>query len=279
MTATSTGIAHGKARVALGQPQRSDRRIYAISVATSKKTSQSMFVRACEILYRAAEFVVALLALLITSPIMLLEALVIKLDSPGPILFFHTREAQSAIAPGCDLVARRDLRAPNGEFEPDRLYYVPQTFRFVKFRTMYQDAAQRHPEFYWWNYDVSPQEFQNMHYKLENDPRVTRAGRWLRRSSLDELPNLWSVLTGHMRLVGPRPEAPQILPYYTPEQMTKFTVKPGITCLSKIHGRGNLSVQEQIAWDLDYVRNRTLLLDLKILFLTFWLVLTGKGAF
>ena len=144
---------------------------------------------------------------------------------------------------------------------------------------MWRDALAKYPEYYWWHYDLPQNEIENLYYKLDNDPRVTRAGRWLRRTTLDELPNFYNVLTGDMRLVGPRPEAVEVQGFYSPEQMKKFTVKPGITCLSKIHGRGNLSFQEQVEWDLEYVRTRTLSLDLRILFKTAQMILRGKGAF
>jgi lipopolysaccharide/colanic/teichoic acid biosynthesis glycosyltransferase len=126
---------------------------------------------------------------------------------------------------------------------------------------------------------VPPDKFQKMYYKLEDDPRLTRVGRWLRKITIDELPNFFSVLRGDVRLVGPRPEAREVQGYYTEEQMIKFTVKPGITCLSKIHGRGELSVQEQIELDVEYVKTRTLALDLKIILLTIWGTISQRGAF
>jgi lipopolysaccharide/colanic/teichoic acid biosynthesis glycosyltransferase len=144
---------------------------------------------------------------------------------------------------------------------------------------MWVDARERFPELYWWKYELSPEKFRKMYYKLENDPRLTRVGKWLRKTTLDELPNFLSVLRRDVRLVGPRPEVPELQAYYTEEQMLKFTVKPGITCLSKVHGRGELSVQEQIELDLEYVRTRTLALDLKIMFLTVVRAFTGRGAF
>jgi lipopolysaccharide/colanic/teichoic acid biosynthesis glycosyltransferase len=101
----------------------------------------------------------------------------------------------------------------------------------------------------------------------------------LRRLSLDELPNLWSVVIGEMSLVGPRPEAPEVLQYYTPEEMTKFTFRPGITGLAQISGRGLLNWGETLALDLEYVRTRSVALDLKIILLTIWRVLTRHGAF
>ncbi len=115
--------------------------------------------------------------------------------------------------------------------------------------------------------------------RFQNDPRVTRAGRLLRQLSLDELPNLWSVLTGEMSLVGPRPEAPEVLQYYTPEEMTKLTLRPGITGLAQASGRGLLNWGETLALDLQYVRTRSVALDLKIILLTIKRVITRHGAF
>jgi lipopolysaccharide/colanic/teichoic acid biosynthesis glycosyltransferase len=263
-----------------GHSKSKQKKVYAIPVETRQQALyNSSCLRVIEAIYRSTEIVISFLALLFTLPIMLLAALIIRIDSPGPVLFFHKRVAQSAPTQGRKIMGREDLRAPAGRFDPDKFYYVPRTFSFVKFRTMYHDAARKYPEYYWWNYELSQEQLQHMYYKLENDPRITKVGKWLRKTTLDELPNFWGVLTGKMRLVGPRPEAPEILVYYTPEQMLKFTIKPGITCLSKIYGRGNLSFQEQIYWDLEYVRNRSLKLDLKILFMTIWIILTGKGSF
>jgi lipopolysaccharide/colanic/teichoic acid biosynthesis glycosyltransferase len=101
----------------------------------------------------------------------------------------------------------------------------------------------------------------------------------LRTLSVDELPNLWSVLIGDMRLVGPRPEAPEVLQYYTPEEMIKFTLKPGITGLAQVGGRGLLNWGETLALDLQYVRTRSIALDLKIILLTIKRVVTRDGAF
>src|SRR5207245_9769472 len=109
--------------------------------------------------------------------------------------------------------------------------------------------------------------------------RLTRVGCVVRELSIDELPNLWCVLTGQIRLVGPRPEAPEVLQYYTPEEMYKFALKPGITGLAQINGRGLLNWGETLKWDLEYVHTRTVWLDIKILFTTLWLVLTRRGAF
>ena len=164
------------------------------------------------------------------------------------------------------------------EIDPDLEYLVPATFRFIKFSTMYHDARERFPELYRYRYSDS-EEFLNDYFKRENDPRVTRLGALLRTTTIDELPNLWFVLTGQMRLVGPRPELPDLLKYYEPEQMLKFSVKPGITGLAQVKGRGHLNLRDTIEWDLTYVKTRTIRMDLGILFRTFWLVLTRHGAF
>jgi lipopolysaccharide/colanic/teichoic acid biosynthesis glycosyltransferase len=228
--------------------------------------------------YRAIECGVAFAALCLAAPILVLEAILIKLDSPGPALFWQRRVGQSSIRRGRDISDRPDLIPPDGGFQSDALYLVPETVNFVKFRTMYHDARERFPELY----DVrfaSREAFLSSYYKVEHDPRVTRIGRLLRRTTLDELPNLFLVLTGKMRLVGPRPEVPWLVPYYTPEQMLKFAVKPGVTGLAQASGRGQLPIGEQVRLDLEYVRHRSVWLDISLLFWTFVGVLRQKGAF
>ena len=178
---------------------------------------------------------------------------------------------------GRDLDSRTDLRPPPGGYQPDHWYYVPSYFTLVKLRTMHCDARSRFPEFY--AYKFAPGDFHREYPTLQNDPRVTRVGRVLRKLSVDELPNLWAVVVGDMRLVGPRPEAPEVLQYYTPEEMYKFAFKPGISGLSQINGRGFLNWGETLAWDLEYIRTRSVTLDLKIIAMTLAHVITRRGAF
>ncbi len=230
-----------------------------------------------EALYRVFEILVALVGLVVGLPIMLIVGALIRLDSTGPALFFHSRPGRARMVRGRDLRDRPDLRPPPGGFGPDQLYYVPNYFRLVKFRTMYADSKSRFPELYIYNFPV--EEFHRRYFKVDNDPRVTRIGRSLRTLTLDELPNLWCVLVGDMRLVGPRPESPDVIKYYTPDEMYKFTCKPGITGLAQINGRGLLSFGETLAWDLRYVRMRSVALDLKIIFVTLKYVITRRGAF
>ena len=230
-----------------------------------------------EAIYRGFEVVVALIGLTIGLPLMLIAAALIRCDSPGPALFFHTRPARSTSVRGRDLKGRADLQPPSGGFEPDALYWVPSYFTMPKLRTMYHDARSRFPEFY--AYEFALGEFHRQFPTHRYDPRVTRVGRILRKLSVDELPNLWSVLVGDMRLVGPRPEAPEVLRYYTPEEMYKFTYKPGITGLAQINGRGFLNWGETLAYDLEYVRTSSVALDLTIILVTLKQVLFQRGAF
>jgi lipopolysaccharide/colanic/teichoic acid biosynthesis glycosyltransferase len=232
---------------------------------------------AVEAVYRAFEILVALIGLMASLPLMLIAVVLIRLDSPGPALFFHKRPARSIIVRGRDLKGRIDLRPPPGGYQTDGLYYIPSYFTLVKLRTMHSDASVRFPQFY--AYKFAPGEFHRQYPTHRHDPRVTRAGRLLRKLSIDELPNLWSVLVGHMRLVGPRPEAPEVLQYYTPEEMYKFAYKPGITGLAQVNGRGFLNWGETLAWDLQYIRTRSVALDLKIIAATIKHIFTRRGAF
>jgi lipopolysaccharide/colanic/teichoic acid biosynthesis glycosyltransferase len=142
---------------------------------------------------------------------------------------------------------------------------------------MYVDARDRFPELY--DYRYTEEEWQDLFYKLPEDPRLTRFGQALRKTTLDELPNLFNVLRGDLSLVGPRPELPEYVRYYTPRQLSKFSVRSGVTGLAQTTGRGTLSVQEQIAADVEYVENQSMWLDLKILARTLRMVFFGVGAF
>ena len=116
-------------------------------------------------------------------------------------------------------------------------------------------------------------------FKMRNDPRVTRLGRWLRRLSIDELPQLYNVLRGDMALVGPRPVPLDEAPTDTPAQRLRFTVKPGITCLWQVSGRTEIPYDEWLALDVWYIRNRSLRLDVQILWRTIPAVLSCRGAY
>ena len=276
---TSEGLDRGPATnsAAVGAPSPEGAGVLAVWAVPVAGCPLIDDARLGERLYRIFEIVVSLIGLAASIPFMLLQGLIIRLDSPGAPLFVQRRMGQSAMAHGRDLKNRSDVRKPEEGFDPNALYYVPRTFRFLKFRTMYHDARTRFPELY--KYSYRPEEFRAQCFKKDADPRVTRIGRYLRRLTIDELPNLWSVLIGDMRLVGPRPEIPEVVCYYRPEDMYKFSVKPGITGLAQINGRGLLNWGETLAWDLEYVRVRTVRLDLKIICKTLWLVVSRHGAF
>jgi lipopolysaccharide/colanic/teichoic acid biosynthesis glycosyltransferase len=230
-----------------------------------------------EAIYRGFEILAASFGLVLGLPLLLVIAALVRYDSPGPVFFLHQRPGRSRMKRGRDLKGRADLHPPPGGFDPDSLYYVPSYFTLVKFRTMYSDSRTRFPEFYAYNY--GPDEFHRQYPTIKHDPRVTRVGRVLRKLSIDELPNLWSVLAGDLRLVGPRPEAPEVLRYYSPEEMYKFAYRPGITGLAQTNGRGLLNWGETIDWDLQYLRTRSVGLDLKIILMTLMRVSTRHGAF
>ena len=227
--------------------------------------------------YRVFEIVLASIGLIVGLPLIVIAAVIVRVDSPGAALFRHKRPARSVCVRGRDLMGRPDFIPPPGGYRPDAQYYVPSYFTLVKLRTMYADARTRFPAYY--AYRFSQENFHSQLPTIRDDPRVTRAGRLLRKLSIDELPNLWSVVKGDMGLVGPRPEAPEVLQYYTPEEMVKFTLKPGITGLAQVGGRGLLNWGETIALDLEYARTRSISLDIKIITLTIRRVITLHGAF
>jgi lipopolysaccharide/colanic/teichoic acid biosynthesis glycosyltransferase len=197
---------------------------------------------------RVFECVVSALVLVLTAPIILIITILIRCDSPGPALF-------------------RQYRVGKGG----------RLFRFTKFRTLFADAKERFPDLY--AYQYNPQEIELLCFKVPDDPRVTRLGTWLRRSTLDELPNFWHVLTGEIALVGPRPEIPEMLPYYTDKELVKFSVRPGITGFAQISGRGRLRFRETARLDVEYVQKRNFWLDLKIMIRTLHLIVRRDGAF
>jgi lipopolysaccharide/colanic/teichoic acid biosynthesis glycosyltransferase len=197
---------------------------------------------------RLVEIVVAVVVLIVTSPIMLVVAIVIKLDSPGPALFCQ-----------------------------ERVGLHGRLIMFWKFRTMYADAKERYPEMY--SYKYTPEEIRWVCLKQPDDPRVTRVGIWLRKSTLDELPNFWNLLKGDVTIVGPRPDIAEALPYFKPAQKIKFSVKPGITGLAQTRGRGRLRFQDQIRYDMFYAKKKSFWMDVDIILRTIKLIFKSDGAF
>lgn len=191
---------------------------------------------------RALDFVLAGMALILLLPLLLLIAALIRLTSPGPAVFRQQR---------CGLNGRR--------------------FTLYKFRTMVADAESRKAELEHLNVKTTA-------FKIPNDPRLTGVGRWLRKFSLDELPQLWNIVRGEMAIVGPRPPVPEEVARYERWQRRRLRMRPGLTCLWTLAGRDELSFEEWMRLDLDYIDKWSLSLDLSIILRTIPHVLLGKGA-
>jgi len=233
---------------------------------------------------RTLDLVGSLLVLVVTAPLMLVIAIMIKRDSPGPILFRHGRV-------GIDRRRGPAHAAADGERRKEALHGKP--FTLYKFRTMYSDARDRFPALY--AYDYAPEELASLPIKalvgrkqaaltddgqldVDHDPRVTPFGRFLRKTSLDELPNFINVLKGEMHLVGPRADIAENIKYYPEHHRAKLAVRPGVTGLAQINGRGRLSFLQTNEYDLEYVRIRSLMVDLRIIVKTILVTLNGDGA-
>jgi lipopolysaccharide/colanic/teichoic acid biosynthesis glycosyltransferase len=205
---------------------------------TRERSSQDV---AC----RALDLVATLGLVVLLTPLLLLIALIIKLDSPGPVLF-------------------RQQRVGRGR----------RNFLVAKFRTMQHGADHDVHR----DYMLALIESGTPAPKLAGDARVTRFGAFLRRTSLDELPQLWNVLRGEMSLVGPRPPIPYEVDHYPPHWFERFHVKPGVTGLWQVSGRSEVSLEEMIELDVDYARRRSVLLNVWILLRTIPAVLSQRGA-
>jgi lipopolysaccharide/colanic/teichoic acid biosynthesis glycosyltransferase len=201
---------------------------------------------------RAVDLVLAGSVLLVLAPLMALVAVLVRCTSRGSVLFAQTRLGQDG-----------------------------KPFRMLKFRTMYADCDDRLHREYVQKLLTTPAESLRSPgglYKLVDDPRITRLGRWLRRSSLDELPQLINVLRGEMSLVGPRPALPWEAAMYDPRYARRFDVRPGITGLWQISGRNRLTATQALDLDVEYVERRSFWLDLAILCRTIPTVLSRDGA-
>jgi exopolysaccharide biosynthesis polyprenyl glycosylphosphotransferase len=192
---------------------------------------------------RIIDLTCSMIGLVLLSPLMLVTALAIKLTSPGPVFYKQTR---------CGLYGRR--------------------FKLTKFRTMVDGAEDRLWEIKHLN------EMDGPVFKMRNDPRVTPLGNILRKSSIDELPQLWNVIKGEMSIVGPRAPLLEEVRHYSTSQRRRLSVKPGITCLWQVSGRSNVSFQRWMDMDLEYIDNWSVWLDLVIMLKTIPAVFTGRGA-
>lgn len=213
--------------------------------AARRKEERTMSRRVQLIAKRIVDLVVSVPLIIVLSPAWFLIVLWIRLDSEGPAIFRQTRIGLGGAE-----------------------------YTIYKFRTMVQNADRL--------IKAQLEKVDNLEdfvFQQKDDPRVTRSGSFLRKTSLDELPQLLNIILGNMSLVGPRPEVPEIVRQYTPEQRRRLDVLPGVTGLAQINGRSELTLGETMAYDLEYVKRWSFGLDLKILWKTVFVVFSGKGAY
>jgi exopolysaccharide biosynthesis polyprenyl glycosylphosphotransferase len=200
--------------------------------------------RSSLLLKRVLDVGLSVVALAAVAPLLLVISLAIAVDSRGPVLFRQRRAG-----------------------------LLGEPFTMIKFRTMVVDAEERLPAL------VPFDDLSEPMFKLRRDPRVTRVGRILRRTSLDELPQLCNILVGQMSLVGPRPEQIELIELYRAEHRFRLDVKPGLTGPMQVHGRGQLTFEERLAVEREYIENYCISRDFRILALTLASVVSGKGAY
>lgn len=193
---------------------------------------------------RVFDVVLSAASLILLSPLLLAIAAMIKITSPGPVFFQQTR---------CGLGGRR--------------------FMLYKFRSMINNAEQMRAELHQMN------ELDGPVFKISDDPRITQVGRWLRRFSLDELPQLWNIFRGDMSFVGPRPAVPEEVEQYEDWQRRRLRMRPGLTCIWVIEGRNHVDFNRWMQLDLKYIDTWSLWLDAKIFLRTIPIVLSGRGAY
>lgn len=199
--------------------------------------------RPYDVAKRFFDIVLSLCGLVILSPLFLITAMAIRLDSKGPAFYSQKRIGR------------------NGK-----------PFKMYKFRSMCVNAEQQLERL------AALNERDGPTFKITHDPRVTRVGRFIRKTCIDELPQLINILRGEMSLVGPRPPLPNEVAVYTPYQMRRLGVTPGLTCFWQATKGEDTTFEEWVEMDLKYIRERSLKTDIKILFLTVRVVLLGKGS-
>lgn len=192
---------------------------------------------------RVIDLVCSLIGIVVFSPVMLVVAIAIKLDSKGPVIFSQ-----------------------------DRVGINGNSFKMYKFRSMVTDAEKLLDKL------KDKNEMTGPMFKIKEDPRVTKVGRFIRKTSLDELPQLFNIIKGDMSLVGPRPNLPHEVAEFTKYQKTKLIVKPGLTCYWQVMGRNNIDFEHWMKLDIKYIEDRSTLLDLKLIFKTMGVFFGDDGA-
>jgi exopolysaccharide biosynthesis polyprenyl glycosylphosphotransferase len=196
------------------------------------------------VIKRALDIVGSLVGLVILGIAAIFVAPAIKLESPGPVFFGQKR------------IGRNGRR-----------------FTFYKFRSMYQDAEKRKEEL------MASNEVKGLMFKMENDPRITKVGKFIRKTSIDELPQFWNVLKGDMSLVGTRPPTVDEFEHYEAKHKCRLSMTPGMTGLWQISGRSDIKdFEEVVKLDMEYIDHWSVLKDVKIILLTIKVVFTGKGS-
>ena len=197
-----------------------------------------------DICKRVFDIVMSTFALIALSPVFLAVAIAIKLEDGGTVFYSSTRLTKGG-----------------------------KEFKMYKFRSMYPDADKKLEELLKYN------EMEGPAFKMENDTRITKVGRFSRKTSIDELPQLVNIIKGDMAIIGPRPPLPREVEQYTPYQMHRLDVKTGLACYHECQGRSDdKDFDKWVEADLKYIRERSMLTDIKIIFMTIKVVLTGKGA-
>jgi exopolysaccharide biosynthesis polyprenyl glycosylphosphotransferase len=214
------------------------REVQLLSLSSAPDSELRLFFK------RIFDVALSFAALIAFSPVLLGIAAMIRMSSPGPVLFRQTR---------CGLGGRR--------------------FMLYKFRSMINNAEQLRAELHQLN------ELDGPVFKISDDPRITTVGRWLRRFSLDELPQLWNILRGDMSFVGPRPAVPEEVEQYEDWQRRRLRMRPGLTCTWVLEGRNHVDFNRWMQLDLTYIDNWSLWLDFKIFLRTIPIVLSGRGAY
>lgn len=206
--------------------------------------SRRLWVRFQYVLKRLLDLTVIVASLPAVLPIAIGTAIAVRLDSPGPIVFRQTRVGRGG-----------------------------HHFTCLKFRSMYTDAEERKQAL------LAENEADGPIFKMQDDPRITRVGRFIRRTSIDELPQLLNVLKGEMSLVGPRPPLPQEVRQYTVKQLGRLDATPGLTGLQQVSGRSDLDFERWVQLDLEYIDQQSFWSDVKIMLKTIPVVLLGRGAY
>ncbi|CEI73370.1 sugar transferase [Romboutsia hominis] len=207
----------------------------------SIKTNDSILYKVTK---RAIDIVGSLTGLILLSPLFLVVAILIKLEDPKGRVFFGQER--------------------NGKY--------PKTFKMYKFRSMVHNAEELLESLMDQNEQSGPA------FKIKDDPRITKVGKFIRKTSIDELPQLFNVLKGDMSLVGPRPPIPSEVAQYNPYQMQRLAVKPGLTCIWQVSGRNNIGFDEWVDMDIEYIHTRNLVLDIKLIFKTVFVLFGDENA-